>query len=75
MAVDQKTGIVGSWFNGEGGFGFIRPDDGGEAVFVHHTGIAAHTKARSLKEGGRVSYEVARRKMGGVWAKDVCRTS
>jgi cold shock protein len=47
----QKTGIVGRWFNGEGGYGFIRPDDGGEAVFVHHTGIAAHAKAKSLKEG------------------------
>ena len=73
MEPTQRTGIIGSWFNGEGGYGFIRPDDGGEAVFVHHTGIAAHAKARSLKEGARVSYEVARRKMGGRWAKDVCK--
>jgi cold shock CspA family protein len=40
-------------------------------VFVHHTGIAADTTAESLKEGLRVSYEVARRKLGGIWAKDV----
>ena len=71
MALNQKTGIVGCWFNGEGGYGFIHPDDGGEVVFVHHTGIAADTTAESLKEGLRVSYEVARRKLGGIWAKDV----
>jgi CspA family cold shock protein len=72
LAVIQMTGIVGSWFNGEGGYGFIRPDDGGEAVFVHHTGVAAHAKAKSLKKGARVSYEVTREKMAGLWAKDVC---
>jgi CspA family cold shock protein len=72
--LSQKTGIVERWFNGEGGYGFIHPDDGGEAVFVHHTGIAAHAKANSLKEGVRVSYEVVRRKMAGVWAKDVRTT-
>ena len=49
--MSQRTGIVGSWFNGEGGYGFIYPDDGGEAVFVHHTSIAAYAKAKSLKEG------------------------
>ncbi|MDQ3966523.1 MAG: cold shock domain-containing protein, partial [Actinomycetota bacterium] len=38
--MSQRTGIVGCWFNGEGGYGFICPEDGGEAVFVHHTGIA-----------------------------------
>lgn len=72
MAQSQKTGIVKHWFNGEAGYGFIRPDDGGEVVFVHHTCIAAHAEAKSLTEGARVMYEVARRKMGGVWAKDVC---
>ena len=62
--MSQRTGIVGSWFNGEGGYGFIHPDDGGAAVFVHHTSIAAYAKAKSLKKDARVTYEVARRKMG-----------
>jgi len=67
-------GIIKCWFNGEGGYGFIHPDDGDQAVFVHHTGIASHTKAKSLaKKGIRVSYEVTRRGMGGMWAKNVCR--
>jgi len=69
--LNQKTGIVERWFNGEGGYGFIHPEEGGEAVFVHYTDIAAHAKARSLKEGVRVSYEVVCTKMAGVWAKDV----
>jgi CspA family cold shock protein len=72
LELNQKMGIVERWFNGEDGYGFIHPDDGGEAVFVHHTGIAAHTKAKSLKEGVRVSYEVAWRKTAGMWAKNVC---
>ena len=73
MAVSQRTGIINCWFNGENGYGFIHPDGGGEAVFVHQTGIAADTEARSLNEGAWVTYEVARRKMGGLWAKGVCR--
>jgi hypothetical protein len=32
--LSQRTGIVGRWFNGEGGYGFIHPDAGGEAVFA-----------------------------------------
>lgn len=72
MAQSQKTGTVDCWFNGEAGYGFIHPDDGGQAVFVHHTGMVAHAKAKPLSKGARVTYEVARRKMGGVWAKDVC---
>jgi cold shock CspA family protein len=76
LDLDQRTGTIKSWYNGEGGYGFIEPGDGGEVVFVHHTGIAVHaTKAKSLTEGSRVSYEVAQQGMGGAWAKNVCKVS
>jgi CspA family cold shock protein len=74
LALSHKTGLIKCWFNGEDGYGFIQPEDGSEAVFVHHTGIAPCAKAKALNEGARVTYEVARRKMGGLWARDVCRT-
>jgi CspA family cold shock protein len=66
-----RVGIVKSWFNGDGGYGFILPEEGGRAVFVHHTRIAPHAKAKSLKKGARVRYEVSREKMAGLWAKNV----
>jgi cold shock protein len=45
------------WFNGQKGFGFIQPDDGGKDVFVH---ISAVERAgmHSLNEGQKVSFEV-----------------
>ncbi|HEX3498937.1 MAG TPA: cold-shock protein [Stellaceae bacterium] len=47
------------WFNAQKGYGFIQPDDGGKDVFVH---ISAVERANmgTLKEGQRVSYEIAR---------------
>jgi cold shock protein len=51
------------WFNDEKGYGFITPDDGGEDLFVHHTGIAG-SGFKSLKEGEKVSYEVAKGRKG-----------
>jgi cold shock protein len=52
----MQTGTV-KWFNGQKGFGFIQPDDGGADVFVH---ISAVERAglRSLNEGQKVSFEV-----------------
>jgi CspA family cold shock protein len=45
------------WFNETKGFGFVRPEEGGEDVFVH---ISELQKAgiKTLKEGERVSYEL-----------------
>lgn len=75
MALNQTMGLIECWFNGERGYGFIHPQDGGEAVFVHHTGVAINTKAKSLSQGDWVSYEVANRGMGGRWAKNVCKAA
>ena len=44
------------WFSDEKGFGFIE-QDGGEDVFVHHSGISG-MGFKSLAEGQVVEFEV-----------------
>jgi cold shock protein len=51
------------WFNPDKGYGFVQPDDGGEDLFVHYSGIAGNG-FRSLEEGEKVSYEATRGKKG-----------
>ena len=52
------------WFNGQKGFGFIQPDDGGSDVFVH---ISAVERAgmSGLNEGQKVSFELERDQRSG----------
>jgi CspA family cold shock protein len=61
--VNMATGVV-KWFNGQKGFGFIQPLDGGNDVFVH---ISAVERAglTGLAEGQKVSFELKTDKMRG----------
>jgi len=45
------------WFNDAKGFGFIEPDGGGGDVFAHFSAIQMEG-FRTLKQGGRVSFEL-----------------
>jgi CspA family cold shock protein len=51
----MNTGTV-KFYNGQKGFGFIQPDDGGKDVFVHATALE-RAGIRSLNEGQKVSFD------------------
>ena len=59
VALGEETMTTGTvkWFNGQKGFGFIQPNDGGTDVFVH---ISAVERAglSGLAEGQRVNFEI-----------------
>ncbi len=57
------------WLNGQKGFGFIQPDNGGVDVFVH---ISAVERAglRDLQEGQKVSYEIEQDRRTGKSSAD-----
>jgi CspA family cold shock protein len=59
------------WFSDDKGYGFISPDEGGEDLFVHHTGILG-SGFKSLDEGAKVSYE-AMQGQKGMQADNVSR--
>lgn len=52
----MATGRV-KWFNNAKGYGFVRPDNGGDDLFVHHSYICMEGY-RTLKAGQPISYEI-----------------
>ena len=58
------------WFSSAKGFGFIEPDGGGGDVFAHFSAIQMHG-FRTLKQGGKVSYELAHGPKGQM-AQNIC---
>ena len=62
----MSSGTV-KWFNGQKGYGFIQPDEGGNDVFVH---ISAVERAglSSLREGQKINYETDRGRNGNIAA-------
>jgi CspA family cold shock protein len=62
----MQTGVV-KWFNGQKGFGFIQPDEGGSDVFVHISAVERAGLA-SLHEGQKLTFEVERDQRSGKMA-------
>jgi cold shock protein len=58
----RQTGTV-KFFNEQKGYGFIKPDDGGNDIFVHVTALEQSGLA-GLAEGARISYETEPDKRG-----------
>ncbi len=66
----MTTGTV-KFYNGQKGFGFIQPDDGGKDVFVHATALE-RAGIRNLVEGQKVSFDTeSDRRTGKVAASNL----
>ncbi|MGL4439447.1 MAG: cold-shock protein [Bosea sp. (in: a-proteobacteria)] len=69
----MASGTV-KWFNPTKGYGFIQPDDGSQDVFVH---ISAVERAglRELRDGQKISYEMATDRRSGKQSADDLKVS
>jgi cold shock protein len=69
----MSSGTV-KWFNGQKGFGFIQPDDGGKDVFVH---ISAVERAgmSNLNEGQKITFDVVADRKTGKSSADNLRSA
>ncbi|NVK85434.1 MAG: cold-shock protein [Cytophagia bacterium] len=54
----MQKGTV-KFYNFSKGFGFIQPEDGGDDVFVHQTGLA-----EDIRQDDKVEFETERGKKG-----------
>ncbi len=65
----MPTGIV-KWFNPTKGFGFIEPEEGGKDAFVHITAVQ-QAGLTTLRDGQKVSYQLAETDKGRVAAQEI----
>ncbi|MCK0070782.1 MULTISPECIES: cold-shock protein [Kordiimonas] len=55
------------WFNTQKGFGFIKPEDGGNDVFVHISAVEA-AGLKSLEDDQKITYELVEDRRGRMSA-------
>ncbi len=53
------------WFNDAKGFGFIEPEGGGADVFAHFSAVQMEG-FRTLKQGGRVTFDLVQGPKGDL---------
>jgi CspA family cold shock protein len=70
--MSMTTGTV-KFYNGQKGFGFIQPDNGGKDVFVHATALE-RAGIRNLVEGQKVSFDIEEDRRTGKSAASNLRT-
>lgn len=70
--VGMQRGTV-KWFSSEKGYGFIKPQDGGDDVFVHRNNVAGMDWEDGLRDGETVEYETEETPKG-LSAINVSRT-
>lgn len=61
------------WFDEHRGYGFIQPEDGSKDAFVHISAVE-QAGLSTLREGQKVSYEIATGKNGKLTASDLAVT-
>ncbi|MBU6397690.1 MAG: cold-shock protein [Rhodospirillales bacterium] len=64
----MTTGTV-KFFNATKGFGFIRPDNGGEDVFVHISAVERGGMS-AITEGQKLSFDIVQDRRSGKNAAD-----
>ncbi|MGO8955560.1 MAG: cold-shock protein [Rhodomicrobium sp.] len=68
----MTTGTV-KFYNGQKGFGFIQPDNGGKDVFVHATALE-RAGIRNLVEGQKVTFDIEEDRRTGKSSASNLRT-
>jgi CspA family cold shock protein len=58
----MPTGTV-KWFNTQKGYGFIKPDDGPNDVFVHISAVE-RSGIGNLQEGQKISFDIETGRQG-----------
>lgn len=57
----MASGVV-KFFNDQKGFGFIKPDDGGDDLFVHRSNV--QTDDQTLRDDQAVEFEIGQGRKG-----------